>query len=118
MYKSKEVYNVAMKFIKPVYKTGYGVDNKVYPKIEDVGKECVFCGSFKTYGGTEKNVNGVYSIEDTANVETWYTPKITSDCRIVVLDNGAVYEIIGEPENVEMRNIYLKFKLRRYKGKS
>lgn len=54
MYKSKEVYNVAMKFIKPVYKTGYGVDSKVYPKIEDVGKECVFCGSFKTYGGTEK----------------------------------------------------------------
>lgn len=75
-------------------------------------------GRLKHMAELKKNVNGVYSIEDTANVETWYTPEITSDCRIVVLDNGAVYEIIGEPENVEMRNIYLKFKLRRYKGKS
>ena len=48
-------------------------------------------------------VNGVYSIIDTATIETYYTDKIKSDDRIRRLTDGAVFEIKGEPENIEMR---------------
>lgn len=76
----------------------------------------LFFGSFKTYGGTERDVNGVYSIIDTANVETWYRPDITSNCRVARANDGAIFEIINEPENINMRNQFLKFKVRRVKG--
>lgn len=90
-----------------------GVPVKTFPKIED---GALIFGQFKTYGGTERDVNGLYSIEDTAIIETWYRPDITSSCRIGVPLTGAIYEIIGEPENIELRNQLLKFKVRRVKG--
>jgi hypothetical protein len=34
----------------------------------------------------------------------------------VRLSDGAVFDILGEPENIEMRNQFLKFKVRRVKG--
>lgn len=72
--------------------------------------------NFKTFGGTERTSNNVYIVEDTAQIVCWYRPDIKSDCRMVRLSDGAVYEIIGEPENLEMRNMFLKFKIRRVKG--
>ena len=67
-----------------------------------------FC-SFRTFGGTEKNVNGVLVVEDTATIETWFTPEIKSDCNIEV--DGQQYEILGTPENINKRNQYLVFKV-------
>lgn len=101
-----------------------GTYQKKYPTIEEALKEKddynnsvnLFFGSFKTYGGTEKTVNGVYSIEDTANIETWYRPDITSNCRIARADDGAVFDIINEPEDINQRHQFLKFKVRRVKG--
>lgn len=101
-----------------------GVLKKTYPTIKEAlsilnntGNPInLFFGSFKTYGGTEKNVNGVYSIEDTANIETWYRPDIKANCRIAVANTDAIYDILGEPENINMRNQFLKFKVRRVKG--
>ena len=75
----------------------------------------MFFGSFKTYGGTERDVNGVYSIEDTANIETWYRPDIKANCRIA-REDGATYDVIADPQNINMRNQFLKFKVRRVKG--
>ena len=75
----------------------------------------VFC-SFKTYGGTERQSNDLYTVEDTANIVCWYRPDIKSDCRLKRLVDGAVFEIIGEPENIEMRNMILKFKVKRVAG--
>lgn len=108
----------------PTIKNISGVNKKTYPtmeqalsKLDNFGNAInLFFGSFKSYGGTEKNVNGVYSIEDTANIETWYRPDIKADCRVVVADTGNVYDILGEPENINMRNQFLKFKVRRVKG--
>lgn len=97
-----------MLFPRPEYITQYGVRTKVF------AEGTLIFGSFKTFGGTERDVNGVYSIEDTASVETWYRPDIESGCEIEV--NGARYEIFGEPENIDMRNQYCKFKVRRVKG--
>jgi len=109
--------------LTPTYKSVTGVLTKSYPTIEEAlekkdssGKSVnLFFGTFKTYGGTERDVNGVYSIEDTANVETWFRPDIKSDCRIA-LETGEIYDVLGEPENVNRRNQFLKFKVKRVKG--
>lgn len=81
-----------------------------------VEKDLIYC-SFKTYGGTEKDVNGRYVIYDTANIITWFRPDIKSDCRLKRMSDGALFEILNEPENIEMKNQYLKFKVQRIKGK-
>lgn len=91
---------------------------KIYPKPEDVSDDYIFFGDFKTYGGTENVVNGVYTLIDTAIVNTWYRPEITSECRICVLSNNKVYDIINDPENIEMRNQFLQFKIRKVGGKA
>lgn len=88
-----------------------GVLKKDYSAVDGV-----VMANFSTYGGTETTVNGLLSVEDTATVTTWFRPDITSDCRIKRLDTGAVYEVIGEPENVEARNMFLVFKVRRIKA--
>ena len=74
-----------------------------------------FC-NFSTYGGTEQTVNGVLTVEDTAQIVTWFEPDITSADRIRILETGADYEIIGEPENIELRRKEMQFKARRVKG--
>ena len=86
---------------------------KVYP---DIDKGILIYGSFKTFGGTDRVVDGLYSVEKTAVIETWYRPDITSDCRIGVLQTGEIYEILGEPENINLRNQYLRLKVKQIKG--
>lgn len=111
-YRPNLTNTIPMMLLIPTYTTISGVRKKIYPTFEN--GELIF-GSFKTYGGTERDVNGVYSVEDTAIVETWFRPDIESNCR-VQLENGAIYEIINEPENIAMRNQFLKFKVKRVKG--
>ena len=112
-YKPQLPFTVPMMLLIPTYETIKGVRKKKYPEnISDC--DVVYC-SFKTYGGTERIVNDLYSIEDTANIETWYRPDIKSDCRLATT-NGAIYEIINEPENINCRNQFLKFKVKRMKG--
>ena len=105
-------FTTALLLLIPTYKKVKGTVVKKYPSLNEAIR---FNGTFKTYGGTESTVNGVYTVIDTANIETWYRPDIKSDCRIALTD-GAVYAILGEPENINMRNQFLKFKVRRVKG--
>ena len=112
-YKPNVPFSTAMVLLVPTYSTSYGVPTKTYPAISNGIR---FNGSFKTYGGTEREVNGLYSIENTAIIETWYNPSITAECRIVVMATNQVYEIMGEPENIELRNQYMKFKVQQVKG--
>ena len=74
-----------------------------------------FC-NFSTYGGTERDVNGLLSVEDTAQVVTWYEPNLKSGDCIRILTTNVDYEIIGEPENIELRKQEMTFKVRRIKG--
>lgn len=76
----------------------------------------VFFANLKSYGGTERVVNNLWTIEDTLVLTTWYRPDIRANCRVQIMQTGAVYEIINEPENWEMRNQFLVCKLRRVKG--
>lgn len=84
-------------------------------KKEYTDGDVIMC-NFKTYGGTESVVNDVLSVIDTAQITCWYRPDIKSDCRLKRLSDGAVFEILGEPENLEQRNQILYFKIRRVKG--
>lgn len=113
MYRPAEAEQMTtpLRLQTPTVQKVNGVLVKSYSDSTDV----IFA-SFKTYGGTERESNGVYVVEDTANIVCWYRPDITSGCRVKRLADEAVYEIIGEPENLEMRNMFLKFKVRRVKG--
>ena len=113
MYRPTEAAQMTtpLQLQQPVNATSYGVNKKTYKKIKGV-----VMANFKTYGGTEKTDNGILTIEETAQIVCRYRPDIKSDTRVTLLQTGAVYEIMGEPENIEMRNAFLKFKVRRIKG--
>ena len=106
-------FTAALVLLKPTYSTVMGVPTATFPSP---AKGVRFNGSFKSYGGTERDVNGLYMIEDTATVQCWYDPQITSGCRVYVLDTGKTYEIINEPEDIDLRHQFMTFKVRRYKG--
>lgn len=100
-----------IKLLAPMGTEKYnGVTKNTYPTDGDV----IFV-NWKAYGGTETTVNGVYSILDTALITTWYRPDIKANCRLL-REDGAIYEIITEPENIEMQNRILSFKVERVKG--
>lgn len=111
MYKPP-TFNTPMILMKPTSNKSYGVNTPVYPDISELNKEDVFFGSFRTFGGSEKVVNGIITIDDTSNIETWFDPEIKNDCKIYLPNTGKVYDIISEPENIEMKNQYMKFKVR------
>jgi hypothetical protein len=74
-----------------------------------------FC-SAKSYGGTEKTVNGVYVIEDTWQIDTWYNPAFGKGDRVRFLDDNTEYEILASPENINRRGQYMRFKVVRISG--
>ena len=113
IYKDKNAQEMRtpVKLLIPTGTEKYnGVRRFVYPTDGDV----IFV-NWKAYGGTEATVNGVYSIIDTAIITTWYRPDITSDCRIM-REDGAIYRVLAEPENIEQQNMILRFKVERVKG--
>lgn len=87
-----------------------GVTRHTYPADGDV-----IYVNWKTYGGTEQTVNGLYSIRDTADITTRYRNDIAVNCRLL-REDGKIYEIISEPENTDLNNKYLEFKVERVKG--
>lgn len=108
-YRPSEPFSTPLQLFNPTYETVKGVAVKKYPEQG----ELIWC-SFKTYGGTETTVNDQLSVVDTANVETWYRPDITSASQLRL--GAKVYEVMGEPEDIEQRHQFLKFKVRGVKG--
>lgn len=100
----------AVQLLIPTAGTYHGVSNPTYPATGDV----IFV-NWKSFGGTEATVDGVYSVIDTAYVTCRYRPDIRSNCRLKRQD-GAVYEIKGEPENIEMNDRIIAFHVERVKG--
>lgn len=113
MYRPSEMSQMTtpLMVLKPKTEVVLGVATKTY---EQVG---VIFANVKTYGGTEKMVNDMLAVEDTAQIVTWFYPDITADC-IIRTQDGIEYEILGSPENIEMRNQVMKFKVRRVTGGS
>lgn len=111
MFKPSFPFTTSIMILKPTYTTSRGVVKKNFDETGDI----VNC-NFKTYGGTESTNNDIYTIIDTAIIETWFRPDITSECRIKVLQTGKIYEVFGEIENIEMRNQFAKFRVRAVQG--
>lgn len=107
-YRPAEPFTTVVELFKPVYKTVKGVTVKDW---ETAG--FLHC-SFKTFGGTESVVNDQLIAVDTANIETWYRPGITSASMIKL--GAKSYEIVGEPEDIEQRHQFLKFKVQAVRG--
>jgi hypothetical protein len=101
----------AVQLLVPTYEKYNGVSKKTFP---ETGKT-IFV-NFKSRGGTDVESNGVLSVLDTAEVVTWFDPDIKSDCAIK-LESGAIYQITGEPEDVELQHQFMMLKVERYKGK-
>lgn len=104
-----------MKILVPTSERVQGVLKKSYSAPED---SALFFGSFRTFGGAENVENGVYTLIDTGTIDTWYRPDIKADCRIYICETEQVYEIISDPEDIDMRHQYLQFKVRKVGGKA
>lgn len=107
-YRRATLYNVPATLRVPTTLNVGGVPKKTY-----ADGDAIFC-SFRTFGGTEGKRNDLIIVEDTAVVETWYRPDITAGHAIKVA--GKDYEILGTPENIDMRGQVMRFKVRRIAG--
>lgn len=83
---------------------------------ESFTEKTTFSCAAKSYGGTEKVVNGVYVIEDTWQIDTWFNPDFAKGDRIRFLDDDTEYEILASPENINRRGQYMRFKVSRIGG--
>lgn len=114
-YRPPAQFNVPARLLKPTVEIIQGATQKTFSDIEN---SALFFCSFRTFGGTEQMSNDIYTNVNTATVDTWFRPDIKADCRIYLCDTGEVYEIVSTPENIDMRNQYLQFKVRKAGGKA
>ncbi len=114
-YKPQTPFDVAMKLLVPTETKVKGATKKVFPEPEAVNS--MFFGSFRTYGGTENFSNEVYTVIDTATIDTWWNPEVTADCRIYLCETGEIWDVVARPENIGMRHQYMQIKVQKVGGK-
>lgn len=116
-FKPHTPYNVPFRILTPQLTVTKGTREKSYTE-ESVTRFCCF----RSFGGTESTENGIFSVIDTATLETWYDPNLKADVRIRILptdgnnEDGELFEVTGTPENIEMRNQYMIAKVKRVAG--
>lgn len=104
-------YSTPIELLIPATEIIKGTPVKTYP-ANGIRLNC----SWKTYGGTETTQNGLFSVIDTARIETWYRPDIMSDCRIKDIQTGVIYKILGNPEDINRRHQFMAFKVEAVRG--
>jgi len=114
-YKPSAPFNVPMKLLVPTTERVYGSTKKTFSDPENSE---LFYGSFRTFGGTENLQDGVYTVIDTAVIDTWYRPDIKADCQIYLCDTEQRYDIVSDPEDIDFRHQYLQFKVKKVGGKA
>lgn len=112
-FKPNTPFNAAMMVLVPTTESVKGVIKKTFP---DPADGILIYGSFRSFVGSERNINDLEVVSRTAYIDTWYRPEIKSDCRIYVCQTGETYEIVGDPENIELRNQYLKIRVEKIGG--
>ena len=110
-YQPQLPFNVPFKVLKRTVEKINGVNQESFAESEAV----LYC-SAKSYGGTEKVVNGVYVVEDTWQIDTWFNPLLSKGDRICFLDDNTEFEILASPENISRRGQYMRFKVVRING--
>lgn len=113
MLKPPEQMTTPMRLQKRSIKTVHGADT---PDYSDADQDPVIMCNFKSKGGTEAIHNGQYIVLDTATVQTWYRPDIKKGDRLILEQDGSIWDIKGNPENVEMRNQILILKVQNAGG--
>ena len=104
-YKPPLPFNVKIQLLKHSVEKINGVNQSTFtPSVE------VFC-SAKSYGGTEKTVNGVTVVEDTWIIDTYYHPDFKKGDRVKFLDDNTEYDILASPENIERKCVFMQFKV-------
>jgi len=111
MYRPNKPFTTPFMILNPTSKKSNGRIVKEYPTQGEI-----IYVSFTTFGGTETVINGLISVRDTGNIETWYRPDIKSDSRLKRMSDGKIYDVLGDPENIEMRNQFMKFKIEYSRG--
>lgn len=109
-YKPTMPFNVPAQILKGGYRKVNGVKTKGF-----TDGDMIFV-SAKSYGGTERIINDKLVIEDTIDIVTWYRPDISGIDGLRLLDDGSEWEILNNPEDIDRRHQYLKFKIRRRVG--
>lgn len=71
-------------------------------------------GKFKQKGTAETSANGLTVISEKTTYTTWY--KADYEAKDILTIGGIDFEIVGTPENVEMRNRYSIITLERIDG--
>lgn len=123
-YKAAGPFTVPMYLLIPTETRVQGAAQKIWPQIPEAGKPApenappLIWGSFRTFGGSESSRDGVYTIVNTATIDTWWRPDITAACRIALAEIGDQYDIIADPEDIERRHQYMQLKVRKVGGKA
>ena len=104
-YKANLPFSTPAKLLKRNVNKINGVNQETFTE----GAE-FFC-SAKSYGGTEKVVNGVSVIEDTWQIDAYFNPDFGKGDRIRFLDDNKVYEILASPENINRQGKFMCFKV-------
>ena len=97
--------------LKCEYVNNLGKISKTYTEIEKV----VFI-AFSDFQGTESQKDNVFSILETATICSPFIPDLKNGDCIKLLESGKVYEIKNSPENWNMQNAFLMFKVERLQG--
>lgn len=71
-------------------------------------------GKYKQKGTAETSANGLTIINEKTTFTTWYKADIVAADILTI--GGIDFEIIGKPENVEMRSRYMVLTLERISG--
>lgn len=114
-YKPSAPFNVAMKLLVPVTTNPYGAGKKTFSAPAESEQ---FFGSFRTFGGSENISDGVFTLVNTAVIDTWYRPDIKGNCQVYLCDTEETYDIISDPEDIDFRHQYLQFKVKKVGGKA
>lgn len=114
-YKPSAPFSVAMKLLVPVESMSYGVTGKAF---SDPANSELFFGSFRTFGGSEMMSDDVITIVNTAVIDTWYRPDIKANCQIYICETEQIYDIVSDPEDIDLRHQYMQFKVRKAGGKA
>ena len=115
-YKPAAPFATPMYILNPTYQTVKGVPKETWPDIKTLGEDDLIFSTFRTFGGTDVFSNDLYTVQSTGTVETWYRPDLKSNTRLYIVGTQETYEILGDPEDIEMRHQYLKIRVRKIGG--
>ena len=110
MYKPANIREFTTQAIhkKATTHTVNGRKQKTYAEVGTVR------GKFKQKGAAEMTANGLIVTSDKITFVTWFKPDFAAADILTI--GGADYEIVGTPENVEMRGRYAVLTLEKIGG--